>query len=346
MNKTTERRLKLFDDAAHYGAEIIDTPGWTCAICRTYDQMHCFGRGKPKTGPDGEIDPECNRRDDEGIDPIHAARRDSNAPWVRDGIGFDDQPFEAGWCVAGGDRGFPGSTLAWHPDRPCSSYAHGDCYASAKKPGEQCPYLVFLEHDTGKLYISNLQYSRYGMMHLKDGWVVSDYNCERNGYTEGGVQKRIENDDQFAEIFQKAADASLRGLTGAPDHVDVRNPDPAPRPAYPVRFAPVSKPVALTVRSLYAAVYGVFNGHVGLNTKLVWRGLDGKTRPVTRIAEGVGSRMEFKTDGTGRVVLVDFVEYIRGRIKDDRKFQHTTVYGPNGETVSRARQAFGCLELS
>lgn len=217
MNKTAKRRMKLFDDAGYYGAQILKAPGWICAVCRTYDQTHCFGRGKPKVKPGtNTIDDACNRRDDEGITPKCKAKRDSGLPWVKDGIGFDDQPFEGGWCVMGGNSAFYGSTLAWGPGlQPCGSYAHGKCYCSAKENGEVCPYLVFLELATGKLYISNVQYARYGMMPLEGGWQIADFNCELNGDSDGGVRKKILEDPGFAEIMQKAVDESLNGLTGA-----------------------------------------------------------------------------------------------------------------------------------
>lgn len=65
-----KRRMKLFEDAEYYGAEIIKTSKWIAAICRGYDQVHTFGRLKPKVEPGtNKIDPACNLRLDEGITP-------------------------------------------------------------------------------------------------------------------------------------------------------------------------------------------------------------------------------------------------------------------------------------
>lgn len=62
--------MKLFEDAEFYGAEIIRSTNWIAAICRSYDQVHTFGRLKPKVKPGtNEIDPACNLRKDEGITP-------------------------------------------------------------------------------------------------------------------------------------------------------------------------------------------------------------------------------------------------------------------------------------
>lgn len=299
MNKTTERRLKLFDDAGHYGAEILKSPGWVAAVCRTYDQAHCFGRGKPKVVPGtNEIDQACNLRDDEGITPENKARRDSGAPWVKDGLGFDDQPFEAGWCVMGGNPLFEGSTLEWGPGlRPCGSYEHGACYCSAKKAGEQCPYVVLLELDTGKLYISNVQYALYGMMPLGGGWQIADFNCELNGDNEGGVRRRILKDARFAEIMQKAVDASMRGLDGAVN-ADVRRAAEKP-PEFAARRG------GMTVLEFAAAVKRL-KARPGAALKYKRKGI---SMPLRRIVEGAGSSMVFVAGGGRTLTLQDVVDY-------------------------------------
>ena len=101
MNDTAKRRQKLFDDAEHYGAEIIKNGKWISAICRDYNQVHCFGRGKPKVKPGtNDIDPELNLRDDE-LEKLCGGRNDrfkslkqrrdsDKVEWYKDGIGYDD----------------------------------------------------------------------------------------------------------------------------------------------------------------------------------------------------------------------------------------------------------------
>ena len=216
-----KRRMKLFEDAEFYGAQIVTNSKWIAAINRDFDQAHCFGRGKPKVKPGtNDIDPELNLRDDEGISEESKKLRDSSLAYVKDGIGFDDQPFEAGWCVMGGNPMYSGSTLAWGPDlEPCDSYKHVNLYCRAKKAGEVCPLITFLELDTGKLFITNAAFEGLfgqGMMDLGQNWAIDDFNNERNGYNEGGISKRINSDPSFADICQKAVEASLKGLTDAP----------------------------------------------------------------------------------------------------------------------------------
>lgn len=315
MNKTAERRMKLFQDAEHYGAEILKAPGWTAAVCRTYDQTHCFGRGKPKVIPGtNEIDPDCNLRDDEGIDDASRKIRDSRREaYVKDGIGFDDQPFEAGWCVMGGNPVFGGSTLAWGPGlEPCESYKHGGrVYCPGKVPGEACPYLVFLEEATGKLYISNVSYSKWGMLALGDGWQIADFNCELNGNTEGGVGKKIKSDQNFADIMQQAVDASMKGMTGA---VETNVADAVKKAEEAAkRFASFGswrrRPNWKTV---YSLIIEIIDAGAEMDDEIFYEH-KGDVVPVARLKEGAGSSVVFDTDWSGAVTVGDLSRYCKSR---------------------------------
>ena len=312
MNKTTERRMKLFEDAEHYGAEILKVPGWIAAVCRTYDQTHCFGRGKPKVIPGtNEIDPDCNLRDDEGIDDASREVRDSETEdYVKDGIGFDDQPFEAGWCVMGGNKMYGGSTLAWGPGLPeCESYAHGgQVYCPGKVEGEACPYLVFLEMSTGKLYISNIAYSKWGMLALGGGWQIADFNCELNGDSEGGVAKKILADPNFAKIMQKATDASLKGMTGAVKTDVALAAAAARKPGRQVDLQP-SLQFGMT---LYTLILAMIDAGAQTNDAIVYE-RKGSVSPITRLKEGTGSNVIFDTNGSGAVTVQDLADYCKAR---------------------------------
>ena len=212
-----ERRKKLFADAAHYGAVVFENNRWTAAVCRTYDQMHCFGRAKPKVmHGTNDIIKQCNRRDDEGIDDKYKAVRDSSKwPFVKDGLGReeDSQPFEAGWCVAGGNRFYGNSSLAWGPGlKPCDSWTTGP-YFRAKKSGERLTMIVIMEKKTGRLYGTNVWWNR--------GWVKQDFSYEINGY---GYNDYIKfwRDIWFRKIMIDAVEESFKGITdGMTDRTEI-----------------------------------------------------------------------------------------------------------------------------
>lgn len=86
--------MKLFKDAEFYGAQIISNSKWIAAVCRTYDQAHCFGRNKPKVDENGNIIAKANLRDDEmadaGMTPEEIQKykdiRDGGGKYVQDNI--------------------------------------------------------------------------------------------------------------------------------------------------------------------------------------------------------------------------------------------------------------------
>ena len=202
------RRMKLFEDAAHYGAPIFENARWIAAVCRTYDQMHCFGRAKPKVmHGTNDIIRQCNLRDDEGIDARCKAVRDSDEwPFVKDGLGRqeDSQPLEAGWCVAGGSKFYGNSSLAWGPGlTPCTSWANGP-YFRAKVPGERLPMIVVMEKKTGRLYGTNVWWNR--------GWEKQDFSYEINGAGYGDYEK-FWRDTLFRKVMIDAAAESFSGIT-------------------------------------------------------------------------------------------------------------------------------------
>ena len=230
-SSAAKRRMKLFEDAKYYGAQIVEGDGWIAAICRTYDQCHCFGRNKPKV-KDGtnEIDPDCNLRDDEikakfGNDPKKVAalikKRDGDGPWVKDGIGYDWKQWEATQCVAGHyggdygewtDKGFKW----WHESR---EDGWGSPYFNCWAPNQKMPIIYYLNLGSGRLYCSNLQYRKgvkkndnlrwkwFGPpQDLPDEngyWYQYDFNTEDNGMNDGGIDNFLQ-ESAFHRIYEKA----------------------------------------------------------------------------------------------------------------------------------------------
>ena len=229
------RRLKLFEDAEYYGAQKLKSNGWVAAICRTYDQAHCFGRGKPKVKEGtNEIDPDLNLRDDEieakfrgdpqKIRELKKRRDGGDGARVKDGIGYDSQPFEAGQCVSGGNVNmFSGSTLAWGPglkpsDNWATSHANGlnSCYFGTKKRDQFMPIIYYLDLKTGKLFCSNLKYTgdSSGSRGIAAGWYQYDFNTEANGTNDGGIAAKLQKDKNFRRIYALANKASFKAWTG------------------------------------------------------------------------------------------------------------------------------------
>ena len=324
----SNRRMKLFDDAKHYGAEIIENTSYIACVCRNYAQTHVFGRAKPKVDDIGEILPQCNKRDDEGINDVNKSIRDSeDHPYVQDNLGFDDQPFEAGWCVMGGNKAYYNSTIAWGPDLPpCGSYVSLKKYCTGKNPDEVCPLIVIMEKKNGKLYITNARYEgndEDGMLNLGEGWAIDDFNCERNGFNEGGIGKRILADGDFADIVQKSIVASLAGFQDVPQFDVVACAKAQRDHAKPTNFA--------TVRNLCDGISKCVSNndlqHVGMDKLNLIIKLDKKPYSIVRIKEGRGSAMVFDVSKDSKPnSLLDLYNYIENRKRDDVSFIDTPIY--------------------
>jgi hypothetical protein len=160
------RRMKLFEDAKWYGAQIIDdVNGWIAAVCREHEQAHCFGRLKPKVDKNGKIIPDANLRDDEIAakypddkakqKELMTLRDNKNTSWVKDGLSYDDMSSESGWCVGGNGEGW---TREWKSDGGKGNWSHVNSYFKCKKRNERMPFIVYMEISSGRLYCSNMQY--------------------------------------------------------------------------------------------------------------------------------------------------------------------------------------------
>ena len=232
-----KRRMKLFEDAEFYGAQIVTNSKWIAAINRDFDQAHCFGRGKPKVKPGtNDIDPELNLRDDE-LEKLCGGRNDrfkslkqrrdsDKVEWYKDGIGYDDQKFEGGWCVAGGWENGSG-TREWGPGLPTTKQGNWnmvDSYFRCKKPGERMPFITYMDCSTGRLFCSNMQYDTYG----NENWYQYDFNTERNGVNDGGINKKLQNDPLFKDIYEIATDLSFEAYDAAGKHWNAIT-DPPPK---------------------------------------------------------------------------------------------------------------------
>ena len=212
MNIVSKRRLKLFKDAQHYGAKIIKNQKWMAAIAREYDQLHCFGRLKPKVKPGTNIiDPTCNLRKDEGITLKNLKRQESKDEYIKDGIGYDDQEFEAGWPFSGAPSWLDDNDRSWGPNSTQPFHFNAPRFRSGRKNGELCPFIVLMELDTGKLFLTILAYDKDNQQ-----WVVYDFMTERNGFSDGGYKKRMP-DRYFKDLMKKSISNSLQGMTGVPD---------------------------------------------------------------------------------------------------------------------------------
>lgn len=218
---TAIRRMKLFEDAKWYGAQIIDNVnGWIAAVCREHCQAHCFGRYKPKVKPGtNEIDPDTNLRDDElnakypgnpeKIAEIKARRDDAAVPYIRDGFGFDDIAREMGQCVSGNRNWGDRSGGEWNSN-PSTNWNAVTSYFNCKVRGERMPFIVYMEISSGKLYCSNLQWGvgRYKLP-VPGDWRQYDFNTERNGTNDGGIEKFLSTNAGFRSVYQLANAAAF-----------------------------------------------------------------------------------------------------------------------------------------
>lgn len=214
-----KRRMKLFDDAEHYGAQIFCNGQWIAAIVRDYDQAHTFGRLKPKVDKKtGKIMPECNLRQDEGITKENLAIQEDPAwPWVKDGLGtaYDNMPNEMGQCVMGGVS-FWGKTpqyCKWGPGlKPVANW-NSSGYFQTKQRDELMPLIVYMECSTGKLFCSNLK-AGGGQYSVGNGWYQYDFNTAINAQNDGGLRNKLQN-ASFKEIYNVANDASFEAYAAA-----------------------------------------------------------------------------------------------------------------------------------
>lgn len=145
LHPCAARRLDLFEAAKRFGAMTYTDGKWIIAVTTTFEQDAVFGRAKPKVVPGtSEIDMTLYRYDEPGMTQDQKDRRDGrNAEYLKDGIGFDNQWTETGWCTAGSYQACDG-----HWDYHRKSNGHWNSYSDHGR----YPLIVCMNLSTGKLY--------------------------------------------------------------------------------------------------------------------------------------------------------------------------------------------------
>ena len=145
LHPCAARRLDLFEAAKRFGAMTYTDGKWIIAVTTTFEQDAVFGRAKPKVVPGTfEIDMSLYRYDEPGMTQDQKDRRDGrNAEYLKDGIGFDNQWTETGWCTAGSYQACDG-----HWDYRRKSNRHWNNYTDYGK----YPLIVCMNLQTGILY--------------------------------------------------------------------------------------------------------------------------------------------------------------------------------------------------
>ena len=145
LHPCAARRLDLFEAAKRFGAMTYTDGKWIIAVTTTFQQDAVFGRAKPKVVPGtSEIDMSLYRYDEPGMTQDQKDRRDSrDAEYLKDGIGFDDQWTETGWCTAGSYHSCDG-----HWDYNRKNNGHWRSYTDSGR----YPLIVCMNISTGKLY--------------------------------------------------------------------------------------------------------------------------------------------------------------------------------------------------
>lgn len=145
LHPCAARRLDLFEAAKRFGAMTYTDGKWIIAVTTTFEQDAVFGRAKPKVVPGtSEIDMSLYRYDEPGMTQDQKDRRDGrNAEYLKDGIGFDNQWTETGWCTAGSYQACDG-----HWDYRRKSNGHWITYSDHGR----YPLIVCMNLSTGKLY--------------------------------------------------------------------------------------------------------------------------------------------------------------------------------------------------
>lgn len=145
LHPCAARRLDLFEAAKRFGAMTYTDGKWIIAVTTTFEQDAVFGRAKPKVVPGtSEIDMSLYRYDEPGMTQDQKDRRDGrNAEYLKDGIGFDNQWTETGWCTAGSYQACDG-----HWDYRRKSNCHWNNYTDYGK----YPLIVCMNLQTGILY--------------------------------------------------------------------------------------------------------------------------------------------------------------------------------------------------
>lgn len=161
------------------------------------------------------------------------------------------------------------------------------------------------------------------MLNLGEGWAIDDFNCERNGFNEGGIGKRILADGDFADIVQKSIVASLAGFQDVPQFDVVACAKAQRDHAKPTNFA--------TVRNLCDGISKCVSNndlqHVGMDKLNLIIKLDKKPYSIVRIKEGRGSAMVFDVSKDSKTnSLLDLYNYIENRKRDDVSFIDTPIY--------------------
>lgn len=145
LHPCAARRLDLFEAAKRFGAMTYTDGKWIIAVTTTFEQDAVFGRAKPKVVPGtSEIDMTLYRYDEPGMTQDQKDRRDGrNAEYLKDGIGFDNQWVETGWCTA---DAYQQSNGYWDYHR--KSNGHWNSYSDHGR----YPLIVCMNLSTGKLY--------------------------------------------------------------------------------------------------------------------------------------------------------------------------------------------------
>ena len=145
LHPCAARRLDLFEAAKRFGAMTYTDGKWIIAVTTTFEQDAVFGRAKPKVVPGtSEIDMSLYRYDEPGMTQDQKDSRDGmDAEYLKDGIGFDNQWTETGWCTAGSYHSCDG-----HWDYRRKSNGHWNNYTDYGK----YPLIVCMNLQTGILY--------------------------------------------------------------------------------------------------------------------------------------------------------------------------------------------------
>ena len=86
------------------------------------------------------------------------------------------------------------------------------------------PFITYMDCSTGRLFCSNMQYDTYG----NENWYQYDFNTERNGVNDGGINKKLQNDPLFKDIYEIATDLSFEAYDAAGKHWNAIT-DPPPK---------------------------------------------------------------------------------------------------------------------
>lgn len=94
------------------------------------------------------------------------------------------------------------NALSWGPKcKPVDNWT-STAYFNTTKNDELMPIIYYMDCQTGRLYCSNMKYSG-------KRWVQYDFNTERNGQNDGGLDKHLRNAD-FKKIYVEANTRSFK----------------------------------------------------------------------------------------------------------------------------------------